>query len=398
MFTKRIPLFSLFGFKVSMDLSWLILGALIVWSLAAGLFPYLYHDLSESTYWWMGFFGAIGLLFSIVVHELSHSLVARQYHMPIEGITLFIFGGVAEMSKEPTGPKAEFLTAIIGPITSVVLALLFYLITLLGVGANWPVPVLGVLDYLAHINLLLAIFNMVPAFPLDGGRVLRAALWGWKGRYRWATRIAANAGSLFGLLLILLALYSVLRGNYIGGIWWFLIGMFVRGAAQMSYRQAIIRQSLSGVSVGELMTPDPVTVSRNLRVEELVDQFFYAHYHKLYPVAEAGRLLGCVLVRDVRRIDRNEWASKTVGDIMEKCGEANTLTPDVDAAEALRRMSQSGNSTVMIVEDDVLEGVLSHGDIMKYIGLRMDLEEDVDVPGEKSKHSSETYGMQHSHR
>jgi Zn-dependent protease/predicted transcriptional regulator len=387
----------MFGFKVSMDLTWLILGALIVWSLAAGLFPYLYPDLSQTTYWWMGIFGAIGLLFSIVVHELSHSLVARQYDMPISGITLFIFGGVAEMAEEPTGPKAEFLTAIIGPITSVGVAILFYVITSLTMGMGWPTPIVGVVDYLAFINLLLAIFNMVPAFPLDGGRVLRSILWGWKGRYRWATRIAANAGSIFGMLLIVLALFSVLNGNFIGGMWWFLIGMFVRGAAQMSYQQAVIRQSLIGVSAQELMTRDPISVSRTLPVDKLVEEYFYTHYHKLFPVAEDGKLLGCVHLQNVKDVDRKEWSEKTVADVMQNCSDDNTMSPDTDAAAALRHMTQTGRSTIMIVEGDSLKGVLSQNDVMKYLGIKLDLEEEEDV-APVSQRSSGAIGMQHSSR
>jgi Zn-dependent protease len=175
MFGKSIRLFSLFGFDVKIDISWLVLAFLITWSLAQGLFPYYFKDLSSSTYWWMGIFGAAGLFFSIIFHELSHSLIARNFGLPIKGITLFVFGGVAHMEEEPPSAKAEFLMAIAGPVSSVVLGLIFF--TLRTVGRSiWPVSVTGVFGYLAFINWILAGFNLLPAFPLDGGRVLRSLL------------------------------------------------------------------------------------------------------------------------------------------------------------------------------------------------------------------------------
>ena len=181
MFGKRITLFKLFGFSVRIDISWLIIVILITWSLALGLFPHYYKDLSKTTYWLMGATGALGLFVSIIFHELCHSLVARRYGLPIKGITLFIFGGVAEMEEAPPSAKAEFMMAIAGPISSVLLGVVLYGILTLGKGSGWPDPVNGVIGYLAAINCILAGFNLLPAFPLDGGRMLRSALWGWKG-------------------------------------------------------------------------------------------------------------------------------------------------------------------------------------------------------------------------
>jgi len=180
MFGRPISLFRILGFEVKIDVSWIVLAALIIWSLASGLFPAYYKDLPSAAYWWMGVAGAVGLFLSIIVHELTHSLVARYYGIPMKEITLFIFGGVAHMEDDPPSPKAEFMMAIVGPLSSCLMGILVLSLYALGKNSGWPVTVIGVLNYLIWLNIILAVFNLVPAFPLDGGRVLRSALWSWK--------------------------------------------------------------------------------------------------------------------------------------------------------------------------------------------------------------------------
>ena len=373
-FTKRIPLFTLLGFKVSLDLTWIVLAILVTWSLAAGLFPALYPDLSRGVYWAMGVAGLLGLFFSIVAHEFAHSLVARYYDMPMRGITLFIFGGVAEMNQEPPSAKAEFYVAIIGPIASLVIAAAFQAIAVGAAAAGGPVSVSGVFGYLALINLVLAVFNMVPAFPLDGGRVLRGVLWGWKGSYLEATRIATNAGAGFGILLMALAVLNIVTGNFIPGMWWFLLGLFVRGAAQGTYQQTLVQQALQGVSIRQFMTPDPVTVPPSLTIDELVEEFFYKNYHKTYPVVDDGELVGCVNLQDVKQVEREAWPDRTVGDIMQGLSSDNTVEPGADSATVLREMSQSGRSRLLVVERGRLLGIVSQSEIMRFLTVTMDLE------------------------
>ena len=269
MFGRRIKLFKLFGFEVRIDLSWVIIAVLIVWSLAIGLFPFRYKNLSAQTYWLMGVAGAVGLFLSIIFHEIFHSLVARRFGIPMKGITLFIFGGVSEMGEEPTSAKAEFLMAIVGPLSSIAIALACYGIHILGVSSGWPESVDGVVQYLAYINGLLAVFNLLPAFPLDGGRALRAILWGLRKNLRWATRVSSAVGFGFGVLLILLGVSQFLTGNVIGGIWLFLIGMYLQSAARASYQQILIRKALEGELVRRFMKTDPVTVSPSFRYGSL---------------------------------------------------------------------------------------------------------------------------------
>lgn len=373
MFGRQITLFRLLGFDVKVDLSWAFLALLITWSLAEGFFPAAHPGLPKATYWSMGMAGAAGLFASIVLHELSHSVVARRFDLPIRGITLFIFGGVAEMEREPKSPKAEFLMAIAGPIASGVLAAAFYGAAVVADGAA-PVPVYGTARYLALVNGLLAAFNLLPAFPLDGGRVFRSVLWRLKGDIRAATRVSSRVGSAFGLGLMFLGIASVLTGNVVGGIWWVLIGLFLRGAASASYMQLITRGTLEGVPVRRFMTADPVTVGPGTTVAKLVEDFVYRHHHELFPVTEDGRLLGCVTVRQVKAVPRERWPETAVREVAEPCGEGNTVEAGTDAQEALARMNRLGTSRLMVTEGGSLVGIVTLKDMMALIALKADLE------------------------
>ncbi|MBW6520194.1 MAG: site-2 protease family protein [Desulfoarculaceae bacterium] len=375
MFGKSITLFRIFGFEVKIDVSWVILALLIVWSLSVGLFPFRYEGLSTQTYWIMGMIGATGLFFSIIFHEMSHSLVARRYGMSIKGITLFLFGGVAEMKKEPASPKAEFMMAIAGPLSSIFLAVVFYALSQVTKIAGLSEAVYGVIRYLAWINAILAAFNLVPAFPLDGGRILRSLLWGWKKNLRWATRIAAGIGSGFGLLLIFLGILNFFQGNLIGGMWLFFIGMFLRNSADMSYSQLLVRKVLEGEQVHRFMKKDPVTVTPATTVETLVEDFIYRHHFKLFPVvAEGDRLQGCVTMKQVKDIPREEWRHKTVGEIAIGCSPENSIDWQTDAMEALALMNRTGSSRLMVIEGNRLVGIISLKDMMKFFELKVELE------------------------
>jgi Zn-dependent protease len=374
MFGKRITLFTLLGFAIRVDLSWTIIALLVTWSLAEGFFPFSYKDLSRSTYWWMGAVGAVGLFVSVILHELSHSLVARRYGLRMRGITLFIFGGVAEMDEEPPSAQAEWMMAIAGPMVSLVLALGFSGMAQVGARVGWPLPVTGVLSYLGMINRLLAIFNLVPAFPLDGGRVLRAMLWRWKGSLRWATRIASRCGAIFSMTLMLLGVLNVLGGNLIGGLWMFLIGVFLGDAAATTYRQLLTRRALEGEPVSRFMEPHAVTVPATISVEQLVEDFVYTHHFKMFPVVDHGKLLGCVSTREVKRIPRSEWTQYTVGNLVQPCAPCNTVGPQDDALKALAIMGQSHSSRLMVVDGDRLVGIITLKDLLEFLALKIELE------------------------
>lgn len=380
MFGRKIPLFSLFGFKVAIDFSWFILAILIAWSLAKGLFPYFYEGLSNTAYWAMGIAGAIGLFLSIVVHEFCHSLVARRYGLPMKGITLFIFGGVAEMSQEPDRPGSEFYMAVVGPLASIAIGAVFLVFSWVAGMLQWPLPVTGVLIYLMWLNFILAAFNLIPAFPLDGGRILRSILWRVKGDLRWATRVASAFGSGFGILLIIWGVMAFIAGNVIGGVWYFLIGLFIRNASRMSYQQMIIRQALAGEPVRNFMNTQPIAVPAGQTVQNLVENYVYKYHHKMFPVTEDGHLRGCVTTGRIKEIETDQRNAHTVEEITLPCTGENTVDPDTDAMEAMSLMNRTGTSRLMVVRNEHLEGVITLKDLLKFLALKIDLEGEKPIP------------------
>jgi len=374
MFGSRVDLFTLFGFTVRVDASWLFIAALLTWSLAAGVFPAAVPGLPAATYWWMGAAGCLGLFASVVLHELAHSLVARRHGIHMHGITLFIFGGVAEMQDEPSGPRAEFLTAVVGPVSSLLLAAGLFGLSRVAAG-TWPAAVTAVLEYLGTLNFILAAFNLIPGFPLDGGRILRAALWGWKGSLRRATRISARIGGWVGIGLAALGILQLFTGNPIGGMWWVLIGVFLRNAAEQSYQQLLLRRALGGEPVRRFMQRNPVTVPRHISLRDLVEDYVYRSYFKMFPVMDDDRLVGCITTDHVKAVPREAWDRESVGAIAERCSPDNTVSPDLDAMAALGTMSRTGRSRLLVVEGNRLVGVLTLKDLLQFFSRRVELEE-----------------------
>jgi Zn-dependent protease/predicted transcriptional regulator len=373
MFGRSITLFKLLGFEIKVDLSWLILAALITWSLASGLFPEYYNDLPASSYWIMGTAGALGLFLSIVLHELAHSLVARNYGINMRGITLFIFGGVAEMENDPPSPKAEFFMAIVGPLSSAAISIGLFILAFWAESTGLPVEFKGVVNYLAWLNMILAVFNLVPAFPLDGGRVLRSILWKWKNNLRWATSVASKVGSGLGMALIVAGIILIFMGNFVGGLWWFMIGLFIRSAAQRSYQQLIARGVFQSKKVKDFMVKDPLTVPRTLSLQEFVDNYVYKHNYQMYPVFSFGKLAGCVSVNDVASIPRDEWSTQTLSTIITPCSEETSISPEEEADQALEIMNRTGNSRLMVVQDNNLIGIITLKDMLKYLSQKIEL-------------------------
>lgn len=374
MFGKTIDLFSIFGFKIRLDLSWFVVAVLITWSLAVGYFPQAYEDLTPAAYWTMGVLGALGLFASVIAHELSHATVARRFGVEMRGITLFIFGGVAEMADEPPSPKVEFWIAVAGPIASFVVGGLLFA---LGAALALPTAAAAVVGYLATINVVLAVFNLIPAFPLDGGRILRSILWHWKDSLRWATRVTSGIGAGFGYLLIGLGVLQLVVGGmqaFVGAMWLALIGLFLRGAAQMSYQQLLLRRVLEGEPVSRFMVRDPVSVPRQISVAELVEEYVYRHHFKLYPVVDGGRLVGCVTTRQVKELPREEWETTTVGALADGCSPDNSVAPDADAMEVLSRMSRNRTSRLLVVQDGRLMGIIALKDLLEFFSLKIELE------------------------
>jgi Zn-dependent protease/CBS domain-containing protein len=351
-----------------------VIFALIVWSLASGVFPETYPGLGRGTYWAMGLAGAAALFLSIILHELAHAVVARRHGLRVRAITLFIFGGVADMNEEPPTARAELRMALAGPAASLAIAIVLLLAAGIARAAGSDALVWPVVSYLGVMNVALAAFNMLPAFPLDGGRVLRAWLWRRSGNLRAATRSAAGAGNVLGMILMALGVVTLILGHFITGFWWILIGFFIRSAGQVSYHQLFIRETLAGEHVRSFMTANPVTVPRVISVKELVEKYVFRYHHKLYPVMEQDRVVGCVTMQAIRDLPPDEWERQTVGAIAEPCGPDNTITPDEEAMEALARMSRDRRSRLLVMSGGTLEGVVTLSDLLKFLSLKMEFE------------------------
>ncbi|MFW6368993.1 MAG: site-2 protease family protein, partial [Myxococcota bacterium] len=313
---------------------------------------------------------------SILFHEISHSVVGRRYGMQIEGITLWIFGGIAEMTKDADKPSTEFLMAAAGPAASFVLAGLFYL-TSFGLAAlQVPITVVGVIGYLAWLNLILAIFNLIPAFPLDGGRILRSALWRLRGIVS-ATRISSGIGNGFGWLLIILGILAALAGNPVGGIWWVLIGSFVRFAAKASLRQFMATRLLSKAPVDRLMDKNPPKISPDASVYQFVDELAYTTDGGLYPVGRNGIIEGVVDMDAIRRLPRSEWKTRTIGEFTSGVPGEAVIEPEADAAVALERLQRTGRRGLAVARDGHVEGLLSMEDLERYLRRRAAMEDEL---------------------
>jgi Zn-dependent protease/CBS domain-containing protein len=371
MSSKRITLFRLFGFEIKAEWSWLILAVWLTWSLADSVFPGRYGGLPRATYWWMGLAGALGLFASIVFHELWHALVARRYGIPIQGITLFIFGGVAELDDDPPSAKTEFLLALAGPASSAFLALAFHLMRQVSTAAGWPRSFAAVVAYLVSVNVSLAAFNILPAFPLDGGRVLRSVLWRWRGDIWWATRIASWFGSLVGNLLIGLGTLVLLLGDFVGSVWLIVVGLYLGSASRTSYQRLSVRQTLQGEVVERFMELNPVTVASSLSVAELAQDYVVQHQLRTLPVVDGSTLVGYINTREINQVPRAEWRRRTVGELSRAVSADHTIDRTVDAMKALSKMSQTGNNRLMVVDGDRLVGVVALKDLLKFLSLKL---------------------------
>jgi Zn-dependent protease/predicted transcriptional regulator len=377
MFIKRFQIARILGFPIHIDLSWFFIVVVLAWSLAAHYFPTVLPDQTAAVYWTMGIAGTLGLFISVLLHELGHAVVARNNGMKMRGITLFIFGGVAEMSDEPPSAKVEFLVAIAGPIVSVAIAVAAYGVSVLSPWLALPEPFTVVVWYLALINFILVVFNMIPAFPLDGGRVLRSLLWQLKDDLRWATRITSSIGSAFGLLLIVFGVLVFIGGQIISGIWLFIIGLFLRNAASMSYQHLVVRRALEGERVERFMSDQPIAVPPTINLQALVDDYVYQHYHKMYPVTENGTLIGCITTTDIKQIPRDRWEQTTVADIAQPCSDENTVSLQTDAMQAMALMNRNKMSRLMVVDDaGSLVGVIALKDLLGFLAMRVEFEND----------------------
>lgn len=369
---SNIRLFRAFGIPVEINISWFIVFLLVLWSLTTGYFPLKYPALSPLSYLVMGLVGSLMLFVSVLLHELAHSYVAINNGVPIRRITLFLFGGVSQLSKEASDPKTELKIAIAGPLTSYVLMLIFLIATLI-VAKGSAQGVAGVLRYLAYINGALGTFNLIPGFPLDGGRVLRAALWGSTGDLRKSTYIASRVGTIIGFAFIVGGFLSVIFGQFVWGLWLVFIGFFLRQAAEAGYAHVLMESVLRGITVSDIMKSDVVTVPEDISIQSLIDDYFFKYHYDCFPVTFQGKLRGLVGLDDLRNLPRNRWADTTVSQVMRTDIDNLTARASDEASEVLKRMIQGKCGKIPIVEGDNVIGIITRKDIIEALRIFSDL-------------------------
>ena len=348
---RGVPLFSVLGIRIVADYSWFLIVALIAGTLTLGWFPTELPGRGTLQYLILGVITAFFFFASVLVHELSHSVVAVLSGIPVRRITLFLFGGVAEITKEPADPRTELKIALAGPATSAVLATLFWsIVALMGDATGRPGLQLAFF-YLAFANTALLVFNLLPGLPLDGGRVLRAVVWAATRNIRKATYVASMAGKAIAGLLVILGLLAILsRGYALVGLWFIFIALFLRHAADTSYRQVLLKEALGGVRIMDVMTPDVVTVPPTISLAELVDVYFLRHHFICYPVVDGTRPVGVISIRDVKHVPRDRWSGTSVADAMSSLSPDTTLRSAEGIPSTLSACSSS--STMRIREPE----------------------------------------------
>jgi len=387
MLNGGFKIFRILGIDIVLDWSWIFIFLLITWNLAGGVFPDMHPDWSPALTWGTAIAASLLFFGSILAHELAHSLVAKSRGLPVKTITLFLFGGVSNIEREPESAGTELVMAIVGPLTSIALGMVFLFLGTVTTGGGLSRgdiakagPASTLLLWLGPINIILGIFNLVPGFPLDGGRVLRAILWGVTGNLRKATRMAATIGQFVAWILIVTGLsmafgmkVPVLGTGFTSGLWLAFIGWFLHNAAASTYQQVLVHDLLRGVPVTRLMRSDVPSVSPGMSVADFVHDHMMRIDERCFPVVDGDQLLGLVCLDDVRRLPREQWETTAVSSIMTPASQLESITPQADATEALDKLGARDVRQVPVIQDGHLLGILRRRDILRYLQIQSQL-------------------------
>jgi Zn-dependent protease len=367
-----IPIGKAFGIQLRLHYSWFFIFALVTWILAAAYFPTTYPNWSMSARIAAGLITSILFFASVLVHELMHSIVSQRQGIPVQSITLFIFGGVSQITSEPKQPGDEFRMAIVGPLSSLVIGGI-----LLGVYYQWrsvdtfAVQFITAIAYwLGYINLLLGIFNLIPGFPLDGGRVLRSLIW-WRSRnLTSATRIASNVGRAVGFIFIFVGIYFIFTGNWLNGIWLALIGWFLESAAVGSYQQLLMQEMLKGHVASEIMSGDCVVVPPDMTIDHLVNGNILTSGRRCFPVGSGSQIMGLMTLHNVKEVPRDQWNTETVKEAMTPFDKLRWVRPDEELSSVLRILTEDNINQVPVVEDNKIIGMVSRENLLNFVHVR----------------------------
>lgn len=361
---KGISLGRILGIPIELDYSWFLVFALVAWTLAAGYFPSEFRNWPAAEYWIIGIITAVLFFLSVLLHELGHSVVARHFNIPVSSIKLFIFGGVSQIGMEPPSAGIEFVMAMVGPLVSFGLAGIFALLQL--VLASF-VPAVALTKYLAYINVVLGAFNLIPGFPLDGGRVLRSIVWGWTHDLQRATFVAGTAGRFIGFLFILLGVWQVITGNFVNGLWIGFIGWFLEGAAVSQMQQQRVHSILAGHKVSEAMSHEYTAIQPSLTLQQLVDDHILGGGQRSFIVQENGHVAGLLTLHDIKEVSRDTWPTTTARQIMVPLAHVKRIEPEADLWVAIEEMERDGVNQLPVMTEGRMVGMLRREDIIGYL-------------------------------
>ena len=362
--SQGILLGKILNIPVNVDYSWFLIFILLTWSLAISYYPSEFRQWPTAWYWIMGAITAIMLFVSVLLHELGHSIVALRYKIPVRNITLFIFGGVAQISSEPPTAMSEFWIAIAGPVVSFLLAGLFALLEFI---VSSLTPLFALVKYLAYINGTLGLFNLIPGFPLDGGRVFRAIVWGTSGDFRKATRIATGVGRAIAYIFILVGVYFIFSGNFSGGIWIAFIGWFLESAARSQAQQMAVRDLLAGRKVYQAMSQNYTIISPTITLQRLADTHILGEGRRFFIVQDETSVRGVLTLQTIREIPRDQWLNMTAEQAMIRAGDMKWVRPESELWDALERMDQNGVNQLPVIQDDQIAGLLTRENVISFL-------------------------------
>jgi Zn-dependent protease/predicted transcriptional regulator len=370
-----IPIGKAFGISLRLHYSWFFIFALVTWALAAVYFPSNYPAWSLSVRIAAGLITSVLFFGSVLVHELMHSIVSQRQGVPVQSITLFFLGGVSQITSEPKQPKDEFRMAIVGPLSSLLLGGIFF-----GIYFGWRNVdtfaaqfITAIAYWLGFINLALGVFNLIPGFPLDGGRVLRSLIWWRSGNLKSATRIASNAGRAVGFILIFVGIWFIFTGNWFNGIWFALIGWFLESAAVGSYQQLLLQEMLKGHVASEVMSRDCVVVPPETTIDQLVHGNILASGRRCFPVVSGSQIMGMMTLHNVNTVPRDQWGIETVKEAMTPFDKLKWVRPDEELSSVLRILTEDNINQVPVVQDGEIVGMVSRENLLNFVNIRSKL-------------------------
>ena len=370
-----IPIGKAFGISLRLHYSWFFIFALVTWALADSYFPIVYPPWSLSARIAAGLITSVLFFGSVLAHELMHSIVSQRQGIPVQSITLFLFGGVSQITSEPKQPKDEFRMAIVGPLSSLLLGGIFF-----GIYFGWrhidtfAVQFITAIAYwLGYINLVLGIFNLIPGFPLDGGRVLRSLIWWRSGNLKSATRIASNAGRAVGFILIFVGIWFIFTGNWVNGIWLALIGWFLESVAVGNYQQLLLQEMLKGHVASEVMSRDCVIIPPDTTIDQLVHGNILTSGRRCFPVVSGSQIMGMMTLHDIKVVPREQWSTETVKEAMTPFDKLKWVRPDEELSSVLRILTEDNINQVPVVQDNEIVGMVSRENLLNFVNIRSKL-------------------------